>query len=122
MLTFRLTFTVTSAVALALLGVAASEVAAAGDSAPKQQVVKYADLDVSGPAGATTLYKRLTTAARQVCSGLDGMRLDEKQRYRACMAEATANAVAAVGQPALSEVHLAQARPAQTTPRIARTP
>jgi UrcA family protein len=122
MLTFRLTFTVTSVVALALLGVAASEVAAAGDSAPKQQVVKYADLDVSGPAGATTLYKRLTAAARQVCSGLDGMRLDEKQRFHRCMAEATTNAVAAVGQPALTEMHLAQARPVQTTPRIARTP
>jgi UrcA family protein len=122
MLTFRLTFTVTSAVALALLGVAASEVAAAGDSAPKQQVVKFADLVVSGQAGATTLYKRLTAAARQVCSDLDGMRLDEKQRHRTCVAEATANAVAAVGQPALSDVYLAKARPAATAPRIARTP
>jgi UrcA family protein len=122
MMTFRLTFTVTSALALALLCIAASQVASAGDSAPKQQVVKYADLDVSGPAGATTLYKRLTSAARQVCSGLDGMRLDEKQRYRTCMTDATANAVAAVNKPALTEVHLAHARPAQTTPRIARTP
>ena len=122
MLTFRVTFAVTSAVALALLCIAASQVASAGDSASRQQVVKYADLDVSGQAGATTLHKRLTAAARQVCSGLDGMRLDEKHRYRACIAEATANAVAAVNQPALTEVHLVQAHPAQTTPRIARTP
>jgi UrcA family protein len=96
--------------------------AAAGDArgTTKQQLVRFAELNVSTPAGASALYGRLQAAARRVCSDLDEQRLPQPQRYRACVAQTTANAVAAVDQPSLTKVHLAQpSRASRIKPRIA---
>jgi UrcA family protein len=119
---FKVTFTLTSTLAAALLALAATHNAAASDDGPKQQVVKFADLDLSKPEGAKALYTRLSKAARQVCSGLEGRRLDEIHRYRSCVSESVGNAVAAVNQPALTDVHLAQTGQSRMGPSVARIP
>jgi UrcA family protein len=119
MITLRLT------IATALLGLLSIQGAAAGDAGKvsQQKVVKYADLDLSAAAGAQTLYMRLRSAAKRVCAPADGRALDQHMRYRACVDESMANAVAAVNQPALTDVYLAQdGRAALLRTHVARNP
>jgi UrcA family protein len=101
----------TTTLAIGLLGLAAQGEAA---SDAKQQVVTFADINMSSQAGAMTVYKRLGGAARHVCSNRQGLRLGEMQRNRACVAEAIANAVTSVNQPALTAEHLARTSRSET--------
>lgn len=96
-----------SAIATALILVpAAQSVADESDATVKQKVVRFTDYDLSSATGAQTLYGRLKIAARSVCSR-DGITLREQERYRACVADALEEAVAAVGSPALTDAYLA---------------
>jgi UrcA family protein len=70
-----------------------------------QQKVKYADLDVSRPAGAVVLYARISAAAGDVCRILDRGDLGSKTLYQKCVRQAITDAVASVGQPALTSVY-----------------
>ena len=104
----------TTTLAIGLLGLAAQG-GATSDWDAKQQVVTFADINMSSQAGAMTLYTRLGEAARHVCSNRQGrLRLGEMQRNRACVAEAIANAVTSVNQPALTAEHLARTSRSQT--------
>ncbi len=74
-----------------------------------QMHVKYADLDVTGGAGAAVLYQRIKVAATQVC-GLDGERdLGRKAHAQACVDRAIAQAVAKVNAPALTGLYQTKA-------------
>lgn len=65
------------------------------------KTVRYGDLDLSKRAGAETLYDRIKSAARSVCSG-------EMPAYFAdCRAKAVEEAVAGVGNTLLAAVHRA---------------
>jgi UrcA family protein len=68
--------------------------------------VKYADLDLSKPAGAETLYLRIKRAARMVCShnveSWDARRLTHE---RECVDDAIANAVKHVNKPTLTAMY-----------------
>ena len=79
----------------------AATVCNATEMDPPQTTVKFADLNVSNPQGAATLYARIQRAARQVCASFDGRDLRSKARMDACVHQAIADAVASVGQPAL---------------------
>lgn len=106
----------TSTVAMGLLGLAAQG-GAASDREAKQQVVTFADINMSSEAGAITLYKRLGTAARYVCANLRGSLIENlvfRNPYRICVAEAIANAVTSVNQPALTAEHLARTSRSET--------
>jgi UrcA family protein len=106
----------TTTLAIGLLGLAAQGVAANGRDA-KQQVVTFADLNVSSQAGALTLYKRLGAAARHVCSDLKTPLLENlmfRNSYRNCVAGAIASAVTSVDQPALTAEHVARTNRSQT--------
>jgi UrcA family protein len=70
-----------------------------------QMTVKYADLNVSNPAGAAALYARIEQAARQVCAPLDARDPGSKARLGACVHKAIEEAVAKVGQPALFDAY-----------------
>jgi len=79
-------------------------VCAAAETDPPQTTVKFADLNVSNPAGAAALYARIQRAARQVCRPL------EEREFRsavhdACVHKAIADAVSKVGQPALFDAY-----------------
>ena len=79
--------------------------------------VKYGDLNVNDAAGAAVLYRRIRTAATQVCD-LPGTRdLARLQQVDACVARAVAEAVAAVDKPALTGVY--QVKMGGTATRLA---
>lgn len=107
--------------AVAALGTFAAgfSVAAPDQSADAPQViVKYADLAVSTPQGAATLYHRIFGAAISVCRPLDDSSLDSKKVMDACIHKAVADAVAKVNEPALSAVYRAK-NPAAAFPVLA---
>jgi UrcA family protein len=71
-------------------------------------IVKYADLDVSTPQGAATLYNRIRFASEAVCAPSDRSDLGSTFSWRKCVKQAIAGAVAKVNQPALSAVYAAK--------------
>jgi len=71
-------------------------------------IVKYADLDVSTPQGAASLYNRIRFASETVCSPSGQGDLAAMTRSQKCVKEAIAGAVAKVNQPALSAVYAAK--------------
>ncbi len=71
-------------------------------------VVKYADLDISTPQGATALYGRIHFAAEGVCSGYFHGDLVARSGWKLCVKQAIEGAVAKVNQPALSAVYAAK--------------
>lgn len=73
-------------------------------NAPKSRTVRFADLDLSTVDGAATLYNRLRSAARGVCSPLrGGPSLRDKQQYADCIDFALSNAIAKVDHPVVTE-------------------
>jgi UrcA family protein len=74
---------------------------AADDGLPKE-TVSYADLDISKPAGAKALYRRIAAAARRVCSVNSYQDLAMMKQESICTDKAIDNAVKTVGSPALS--------------------
>jgi UrcA family protein len=79
--------------------------ASAGIDQPATYVVRFADLDLSRIDGAATVYTRIRSAARQVCTSLEGRDLGLLVKYRACVDKAIADAVASVNRPLLSQYH-----------------
>jgi UrcA family protein len=64
----------------------------------RRAVVSFADLDLETQAGATTLLRRITFAARRVCGVYDGglMAIEFRAQLHRCAEQATARAVAAL--------------------------
>jgi UrcA family protein len=73
-------------------------------TAPPQIKVKFADLDVSTSQGAAALYRRIHSAAIEVCSRM----YVEQQAYRwhkdSCLHKVIGDAVIKVNRPALTAV------------------
>jgi UrcA family protein len=92
-----------------LLTVAALSVSGLAAAAPRGEansvVVRYGDLNLNSQAGIAVLHKRISNAARTVCSSLDTRILGLRDAYDSCVADATANGVAAVGNPNLTQFH-----------------
>jgi UrcA family protein len=87
-----------SLIALAI-GSASFEAAAADGAAPSVKV-SYADLDLSRPAGAQMLYRRLKHAAASVCGpSVKPAELDRYAAWKSCYEPALHNAVMQVGAP-----------------------
>ena len=79
--------------------------AAPAGQAVKMQAVSFADLDLSKPAGAQTLYKRIKAAARVVCGPVDHYSYMTPKAFRECFETAIADAVAQVDRPSLTALH-----------------
>ena len=84
------------------LGVA--QAAAPPDDVPTV-VVRYGDLDLSTQEGVQTLYKRISSAARQVCPSADPRMLASLDYSHACRAAAVARAVSQVHSSQLAALH-----------------
>jgi UrcA family protein len=84
-------------------------VVAAAEGAPAPTViVKYGDLNASTAKGATELYRRIRSAATQVCSSFDRPLDLNSQAFKAdCVRQAITNGVAAVNEPSLFVVYKA---------------
>jgi len=93
-------------VAVALFTCLLANGASAEQPGLEQKTVSFADLDLSKPAGAQTLYKRIKAAAAYVC-GSNGRytRLGGRKAWRACYDTAVANAVAQIDRPSLTALH-----------------
>ena len=96
------------AIATLAAGLAVNHAWAAGpNEVARSVVVRYADLDLSSPKDAHTLFDRLHRAARSVCTNIgvqDGDLAALSQYYR-CVRQAMANAVANVSSERLTEVY-----------------
>ncbi|MBS0578396.1 MAG: UrcA family protein [Proteobacteria bacterium] len=91
-----------SCLATAAVWIAGSAPAGAASPETERQVtVHYGDLDLASVAGATQLYERLRTAARQVC-GEPGLTLGEQHAWQVCFEGSVEQAVTAVGNPIVS--------------------
>ncbi len=70
--------------------------------------VAFADLDMRRAEGASTLYARLRTAARTVCSPTVSRDLAERRDWIRCYSDALDQAVSATGSGQLSTLHMAR--------------
>jgi UrcA family protein len=104
--------------AVCLLG---SAQAPASDMANTQHsvTVNYRDLNLSTLDGATTLYRRITGAARLAC-GEQGRSLLEQGDWKSCVQGAIAGAVATVNNPLLRTVHSREHPRTDVTAMLAR--
>lgn len=87
----RVLLTAIGAAAMSLLAFTAG----AEESVP-QIVVKYQGIDLAQKDNAADLYARLRSASRAVCEEPDNRQLRKLELYRACYAQALADAVATV--------------------------
>lgn len=88
--------------------------ASAAEPKVKSLAVSFADLDLSKPAGAQTLYKRIKAAARNVCGPADQYTfVVSSYSFRKCYDKAVADAVAQVDRPSLTALHREEARTAR---------
>ena len=89
----------------ATLGCSAAVASPASADQPATYVVRFADVDLSRIDGAATVYTRIRSAARLVCTSLDGRDLGLLVKFHACVDKAIADAVASVNRPLLSQYH-----------------
>ena len=68
--------------------------------------VSYSDLNLATEQGAVALYKRIVTAARQVCPADVGPNLRLISQTRHCVNEAVARAVSDIPSPKLAELQM----------------
>jgi UrcA family protein len=93
--------------AMTVCGLAAT--ARAADDGVLQEKVSFADLDISKPAGAKTLYRRIVIAADHVCQNASRDVFNRDPiKERQCVNQAIDNAVKAVNSPALSALRSAK--------------
>ncbi len=82
----------------------ATESRADDGTAPPQVIVKFADLDVSTSQGAAALYRRIHSAAADVCLRMYVTEEAYKWHKNACLQKVIGDAVSKVNRPALSAV------------------
>lgn len=103
-----------------------SSIVATADAAapvePRQQVVSFADLNLDHDAGAEKLYRRIASAAREICWTGGVMERVMATRMRRCVEQATAQAVAEVNAPLLSRYHATRSNAAFWESVIALSP
>jgi UrcA family protein len=78
----------------------------ADESVPVRTVtVHYSDLNLNAQAGADVLYRRIRSAAEQVCGDVAPRQLLEAAAAKACVNKAVAASVGAVNNPRLSSIY-----------------
>jgi UrcA family protein len=101
---------ITTAIFAALALTCGAVSIAADDSDVPQALVKFGDLNLSNPQGATALYSRIAAAANRVCKPFDtdSRDLGSRARVDACVHKAIANAVTKVDHPELFAIYNAK--------------
>jgi UrcA family protein len=97
--------------ALTLYTMSPSGLAApAHDDAVRQEIVRFGDLDLTRPADAQELYRRIKHAAHHVCEAIGFGDPTIAMSDRICIDQATARAVADINSPLLTERYAGQTR------------
>ena len=98
-----------SAVRRALLAVAIASICTSANAGSPdqsaQRTVRFADLDLSRPAGIAVLYQRIRVAAREVCQPFSERDLMLRTDARSCVRNAIDHAVDDVHSLTLSRYH-----------------
>ena len=98
--------TIAIILATAALNLSGLSIAQASDSGDSPSItVRFGDLDLTRNEGLSSLYTRLSHAAKSVCREMapdsaNGVRV---QRYTACIDQAIKGAVAKINQPAFTD-------------------
>jgi UrcA family protein len=72
--------------ALTLHAISPGAIAGPSPGDPRREIVRFADLDLTRPAGAQELYRRIRNAAREVCTAYGPLGYD-----RSCVQQAVAD-------------------------------
>jgi len=95
--------------AAGVIGWTAAAHAGDGDDDIPRQVVKFADLNLDSTAGASTLFRRIESAAERVCGDPRGTReLFTENRLKTCKGQAIERAVDTVNSALLTSLYLAK--------------
>jgi UrcA family protein len=95
-----------SIIAVALVATSAGmQVQAAEPIGAPTKVVSYGDLNLNSAKGVIALYGRLRSAAREVCTSLEGRDLNAKALWRNCYENAVAGAVKKIDLPAMTALY-----------------
>jgi UrcA family protein len=78
---------------------------AAPDTTSREATVRFADLNLETQAGIETLYSRLNGAARRVCGTADRGDLQAFDDMKQCRRKSIDDAVARIGNKALTARH-----------------
>src|SRR5215469_10736954 len=81
-----------------------------GTPTERSITVSFRDLDLSSPKDANELYRRIQSAARQVC-GYVGADLIEQSLWRGCYRNTVTDAVGKVNNPLLTAIHTGHPAP-----------
>lgn len=77
-----------------------------------QVSVRYDDLNLSNPAGAKALLKRLERAAERLCGHRPDLRfIDRRRIFRQCVEPAVADAVERLDAPLVTALHAGESLP-----------
>ena len=89
---------------LSILAICGSSLAMADTQVNvKTETVRYDDIRLISAVGAAVLYSRLHNAAERACGGpFDTVPLQQRARFKTCVDEAIAKAVADVNNPMLT--------------------
>jgi UrcA family protein len=102
----RMTWAMLAAVSITMLA-DATQAAESGDT-PPQQVVSFKDLKLTSSEGIAVLYRRIQSAANNVCGKADTRDLARMAATKACVDRAISQGVAAVNNPMLTSLYLAK--------------
>jgi UrcA family protein len=90
------------------LSLATNSFASTSDDDVRKVTVSYAEFDLSKPAGAEALYRRIKRAAFLVCGGQDSPITWNRSQKDRCFSTSVDEAVAKVNAPLLSALHEGQ--------------
>ena len=82
--------------------------AAQAGEAPPHKVVSFKDLNLSSTEGAGVAYRRIKSAADEVCGKRDRFELSQSHAIQTCINEAVSRAVAQVNSPMLTSLYNAK--------------
>ena len=83
------------------------------------RTVRYSDLNLNTQVGAEVLYKRIRTAAEQVCGDVGSRQLDQATAAKACVDRAVSGSVRAVNNRQLTSVYNEHSGAAKTATSVA---
>lgn len=84
--------------------------AATPDSDPPAVVVKYSNQSLATREGVDHLYRRITSAAKQVCPDASLLDLGAVRRTELCRNEAIARAIRQIDNPQLAALHASRSK------------
>jgi UrcA family protein len=104
--TLRMTWGIVASAAIAWGGGNAAQ-AGEPDNTVAHKVVSFRDLNLNSPEGVAVLYRRINSAADEVCGNPDRYDLSQL-KLRICVKESVSRAIAQVNNPMLTSLHQAK--------------